>query len=200
MNETEPETCKAAELAKLLGLSPQRIHQLVKNGVLVNYQRGTFDKFAAILTYCEYLRRVVKQQGSGSSNATLKQSRVELLAVQKQNAELNYQQKTGQVLLIDNVEAILMEAAAVFAGQKRSMGSRLSGKLAGMTSPKAILKLLNAENDAILKNTATKFSEIQNISKARGYRKTAAGPKSKRVGRPKSSTAARKPRTRAVAK
>ena len=66
----------------------------------------------------------------------------------------------GEYLLLDDVEALLIEGAATFAGQKRSMGSRLAGKLASMTNPKAILKLLNAENDRILESVADKFSAL----------------------------------------
>lgn len=40
------------------------------------------------------------------------------------------------------------------------MGSRLAGQLAGMNNPKEILKLLNAENDAILSELSKKLSSL----------------------------------------
>jgi hypothetical protein len=40
------------------------------------------------------------------------------------------------------------------------MGSRLAVKLAGMTDPKAILKLLNSENDKILQATSEKLYSL----------------------------------------
>jgi len=166
---------------------------LTRDGTLTKNTSNRYDKKASITGYIRYLRNAVRQQGSGSSNTHLKASRVELLDMQKKNAELAYLEKTGQMLKIDDVEAIIVEGAATFAGQKRSMGSRLAGKLASMTDPKAILKLLNAENDAILKNTATKFSEIKNLGKGRRNTKAAAKPKSQRVGRRKPSVSARKP-------
>jgi len=64
------------------------------------------------------------------------------------------------MLNIDDVEAIIIEGAAVFAGQKRSMGSRLDGKLANIHDSKTILKLLNAENDGILEGVADKFQSL----------------------------------------
>lgn len=73
--------------------------------------------------------------------------------------DLSVSRKTH--LSLTDVEALLSEAAAIFMGQKRSMGSRLAGQLASMSDPKAILALLNSENDAILRDTADKFSEIK---------------------------------------
>jgi len=40
------------------------------------------------------------------------------------------------------------------------MGSRLAGQLASMSEPKAILKLLNAENDRILTAVSEKFRAL----------------------------------------
>jgi len=171
----------------LFDCSVQRIYQLTRDGTLSKNTSNRYDKKTSITAYIRYLRNAVRQQGSGSSNANLKESRVELLKMQKKNAELAYQEKTGQLLNIDDVEALLIEGAAVFVGQKRSMGSRLSGKLAGMSDPKAILKLLNSENDAILKNTAAKFSSIKNLGKGRRNRGTAAAKKPVRVGSGKPS-------------
>lgn len=192
MKTTETEYCSAADLAELLGISRARIGQLLKEGVVTRITPGKYDKNASITAYCGMLRASLLQQGSGSSNAHLKASRVELLDMQKKNAELAYLEKTGQMLKIDDVEAILIEGAATFAGQKRSMGSRLAGKLASMTDPTAILKLLNAENDAILRNTSDKFSEIKNLGKGRRNTQAATKQKSKRVGRRKPGVSARK--------
>ncbi len=196
----EQETCNAKDLAALFGLTLPRIYQLVKEGVLEKHGVGKFDRDASVTAYCRYLRGALQQQGSGSSNAELKQSRVELLGMQKKNAELAYQQKTGQLLLVADVEAVMMEAAAIFTGQKRALGSRLSSKLASMTDPKAILKLLNSENDKILANTAAKFGEITNIRKTGTNRKTTARKKSQRVGKRKPGVTARKSGAGAVAK
>lgn len=66
----------------------------------------------------------------------------------------------GEYLQLDDVEALMMEAAATFSGQKRSMGSRLAGQLASMSDPKTILKLLNSENDKILSALSKKLSTL----------------------------------------
>ena len=178
-------TYAVGTIAKLFDLTERRVQQLAKDNVIPKPVDGKYDLIGCVRGYVVFLRKAVEQQGSGSSNAHLKQSRVDLLDMQKKNAELAYLEKTGQMLKINDVEAILIEGAAVFVGQKRSMGSRLAGKLASMTDPKAILKLLNKENDAILRNTSDKFSQIKNLGKGRRNLTAAGKQKSKRVGRRK---------------
>jgi hypothetical protein len=80
-----------------------------------------------------------------------------LLKAQKRASDLAYDERAGKLLSIGDAEALMLEAAASFAGQKRSMGSRLAGQLAGMSDPKQILALLNKENDAILRTVAEVF-------------------------------------------
>lgn len=179
-------------IAKLFDLTERRIQQLAHDNVIPKPIDRKYDLIGCVRGYVTFLRRSVEQQGSGSSNIELKQSRVELLGMQKKNAELAYQQKTGQLLLVADVEAVMMEAAAIFTGQKRALGSRLSSKLASMTDPKAILKLLNSENDKILANTADKFGEITNSCKDSANRKTTNRKKSERVGKRKPSASAGK--------
>ena len=187
-------------LAKLFDVTDRYIQTLARDGIIPKSTRDGYDLIASVRGYVAFLRRTVEQQGSGSSNAELKQGRVEYLAIQKKNAELKFEQTSGQLLPIDDVEAMMLEIAAIFAGQKRSMGSRLAGKLAGMNDPKRILALLNRENDAILKNVSAKFSETANMAKAGRNTRAAAKAQPKPVGGRKPRVAARQSRTGAVAK
>ena len=130
-----------------------------------NYEPGgrEFESLRArrrVMAYVMFQRKNMEQQGSGSSNAELKTARVELLQAQKKAADLALRQKTGQLLEADEVRAIANAGTAVFVGQKRSMGSRLAGTLAGMDNPKEILKLLNSENDKILSALSIKLNSL----------------------------------------
>jgi phage terminase Nu1 subunit (DNA packaging protein) len=122
-----------------------------------------YDLVKCAARYIKYQRRNADQQGGDSTTADLKKARAELLQAQKKSAELAYQQKTGALIPLDDLQAVVNEGTAIFAGQRRSMGSRLAGKLAGMTSPTAILKLLNSENDKILAATADKLHELSGV-------------------------------------
>ena len=150
----------SAVVAEVLGVSRRRVSQLATEQVLPAPVNHKYDALECALRYIKFQRKNSEQQGGGSSTAELKKSRADLLKTQRKNAELAYLEKTGQMLNIDDVEAIIIEGAAVFAGQKRSMGSRLDGKLANMHDSKTILKLLNAENDGILEGVADKFQSL----------------------------------------
>ena len=150
----------AAVLAEVLTLTRRRVSQLVTEQVLPAPVAHKYDALKCAAAYIRFQRRSLEQQGGDSSTADLKKSRAELLKVQKKNAELAYRQKMGELLEFDEVEAVVCEGTAVFMGQKRSMGSRLAGQLASMTDPKSILKLLNAENDAILLELSKKLSAL----------------------------------------
>ena len=196
----EPEICSAKDLSQLFDCSVMRISQLVKAGVLVKLARGQFDKDANTTAMIRHMRQTIRQQGSETSHANLKTKRAEYLDLQKKKAELDIAAKIGAVLPIDDVEAMFLEAAAIFSGQRRSMGSRLAGKLAGMHDPRAILALLNRENDGILKQTAAGFRDVPGVAKARRSTRSTAKKKPQPVGGRKPRATARKSRAGAVAK
>ena len=151
-------TVNCTMLAALLNISVRRVHQLAAAGTIPAPVAHRYGVVACVQAYVAFLQAIVQQQGSGSSSADLKAARVQLLQVQKKNADLRFQQASGKMLPVDDVEALMLEVAAAFAGQKRSMGSRLAGRLAGMSDPKRILALLNAENDKILRGVSEKFA------------------------------------------
>jgi len=156
----------ANTLAEVLTLTRRRVSQLVAEQVIPAPVNHKYDAFKCVLAYIKYQRRNAEQQGGDSSTEDLKKSRAELLKVQKKNAELAYRKQMGELLEFDEVEAVVTEGAAIFVGQKRSMGSRLAGTLAGMSDPKAILKLLNKENDAILLELSKKLHGL--VDRANG--------------------------------
>jgi hypothetical protein len=151
-------TVNSTALAGVLGISQRRVHQLAADGIIPKPDAYQYNLVESVRGYTGFLRAIVERQGSGTSNEALKAARVALLKSQKRAADLAYQEKAGKLLSVDDVEQLMLEAAATFAGQKRSMGSRLAGQLAGMTDPKAIMNLLNHENDAILRNVSKQFS------------------------------------------
>jgi phage terminase Nu1 subunit (DNA packaging protein) len=150
----------AAVLAEVLNLTRRRISQLVAEQVLPAPVNHKYDALRCAQRYIAYQRKNAEQQSGDSSTADLKKSRSELLRAQKRNADLAYQQKTGELIPIEDLQIVVNEGTAVFTGLKRSMGSRLAGQLAGMSDPKQILRLLNKENDAILLELSKKLGAL----------------------------------------
>ena len=151
----------SAVVAEVLGVSRRRVSQLVVEGVLPAPVAHRYDALRCGQRYIAYQRRNSERQG-GSNTEDLKKSRADLLKAQKRNADLAYRKQIGELLDIEDVQTVVNEGAAIFVGQKRAMGSRLAGQLAGMTNPTAIMKLLNKENDAILLELSKKLSALAN--------------------------------------
>lgn len=148
-----------AEFAKLVGRSPRQVSNWIHAGMPAEGtgRKGSelrIDPPAAV----QWLLDKAGGRGSGSSDADLKHARTELLKSQKKASDLIHKEKTGQLMPIDEVEALFTEASSIFAGQLNALGSRLAGKLASMTDSKQILKLLKKETDSIRAATAEKFS------------------------------------------
>jgi hypothetical protein len=149
-----------AVVAEVLNLTRRRISQLVAEQVLPAPLNHKYDALRCAQRYIAYQRKNADQQGGDSSTADLKKSRADLLRSQKRNADLAYQQKIGQLIEIEDLQEVVNAGTAVFTGQRRSMGSRLAGQLAGMSDPTAILKLLNRENDRILLELSKKLGAL----------------------------------------
>jgi len=152
-----------AEFSDLVGRSPRQVSNWISEGMP---STGTGRKGAPLridpAAAIQWLLNRTEQKNA----APLSEERRRLVAAQAEKAEIETAQRKGELLELNDVETLLIEGAAVFAGQKRSMGSRLAGKLAGMDDPKAILKLLNSENDRILQNVADKFSALTDLGAA----------------------------------
>jgi phage terminase Nu1 subunit (DNA packaging protein) len=150
----------ANTVAEILNLTRRRVSQLVAEQVLPAPVNHRYDALKCAMRYIKYQRRNAEQQGGGSSTADLKKSRADLLRSQKKNADLAYRKQVGELIDIEDLQAVVNEGTAILVGQKRSMSSRLAGQLAGMSDPVAILKLLNSENDKILLELSKKLSAL----------------------------------------
>ena len=150
----------SSTLAGVLNISQRRVQQLAKDGVIPAAIKYKYDLVGCVSGYVTFLQKTVAQKGSGASNADLKKARVALLQAQKRAADLIHKEKQAQLLPIDDVESMFLEAASIYAGQLNALGSRLSGRLASMTDSKQILKVLKKETNAIRAATAEKFSTL----------------------------------------
>jgi len=146
-----------AAFAALVGRSPRQVSNWIAEGMPAT---GTGRKGAPLRIDPPAAIQWLLNRAEHKNAAPLSEERRRLVAAQAEKAEIETAQRKGELLELDDVEAMILEGAAVFAGQKRSMGSRLAGQLAGMTNPTAILKLLNSENDKILLELSKKLSAL----------------------------------------
>lgn len=153
-----------AKFAGFCGYSSRQVSKWIDEGLPV--QAAGRKGVALEIDTAQAIRWLLGKRGDGGGGrqTELAQERKRLVAAQADNAEFEREVKRGNYLRTDEVESIVCEGVAVFTGQKRSMGSRLAGTLAGMNDPKAILKLLNTENDAILSELSKKLRALADLA------------------------------------
>ena len=61
------EKCSTAELAKLLGITPRRVLQLVTEGVLKKIARDRFETSTSVQAYVEFIKRATATRRAGQS-------------------------------------------------------------------------------------------------------------------------------------
>jgi phage terminase Nu1 subunit (DNA packaging protein) len=94
-------------ISKLLDLSPRRVQQLVKEGVIPKMERGRYELVPVVRAYIHYLRERNIQAGVVS----LEEVRTRKIKAEAELAEIDLAQQRGETI---NVDA----AAIVWASQK----------------------------------------------------------------------------------
>jgi terminase small subunit / prophage DNA-packing protein len=98
------------EISDELGLTPQRVGQLVKLGVLIRLGRGEFDREASVKNYLVHLRREKSGKRGGGAAFTstagdAPNERVRLAAAQADAQELKNKISLGKLVEATAVEA-----------------------------------------------------------------------------------------------
>ncbi len=132
----------AVEFAEYVGLTVQRVHQLVSNKILRKAARGAFDLKPCVHDYCKYLR---DKSGGSDGAQSEREARVRLLEVKADIAELEHLEK-ARVMINGEVRKKQDSALAVILQNNLlSMADRLSPELAAETDAVAIHKQITAE-------------------------------------------------------
>jgi len=149
-----------AKFAGFCGYSSRQVSKWIDAGLPV--QAAGRKGVALEIDTAQAIRWLLGKRGDGSASrqTALSEERRRLVAAQAEKTETENRLRKDELFEADEVQQIVVEGTATFTGQKRAMGSRLAGQLAGMSDPKAILKLLNAENDKILLELSKKLSAL----------------------------------------
>jgi phage terminase Nu1 subunit (DNA packaging protein) len=98
------------EISDELGLTPQRVGQLVKLGILIRLGRGEFDREGSVKNYLAHLRREKSGKRGGGAAFTCAtgdapNERVRLAAAQADAQELKNQTARGKLVSAADVES-----------------------------------------------------------------------------------------------
>ena len=100
-------TCSVAKLAELLNLSPRRLQQLAKQGVIPKDVRGEYELVGAVRGYSQYLQEQASREDAGA----LLQAKIdhEVLKVQERRSRL--EQMRGKLVDRDRATALVFRLA-----------------------------------------------------------------------------------------
>jgi UDP-N-acetylglucosamine transferase subunit ALG13 len=152
-----PETLDDA--AEALNLTPQRITQLVKEGVLPRVARGEYEVVACLRAYVRYLQRAVAQKAQMTDDGTIVTTagqRSALLAVQLEREQLELAKEKGLVMAVTDHYQVLAHLIVETKARVMAVGARVAGLLVGETSRVMIQAKIEAEHKIALTELAAK--------------------------------------------
>jgi hypothetical protein len=124
-------TVPAHKLAQALNLTEQRVHQLVKEGVLRKEGRGQFDVIKCIREYIRYLQSLLETNAIPPSEH---QERVRLLRVQADLKEMELSKQRSRFVAVQDADKAVADLVRITTAQVMAMASRLAPELVGETS------------------------------------------------------------------
>lgn len=134
-------------LARLLGLSRQRISQLVTAGVLVKLGRGQFDVETSVRAYLKFREQSAEGPAGISDLGT---QRVRLLKLKADLAAMDLGRTRGELVPIADVAAKVSGEYAVVRNRFMALPSTCAPRVAGLEA-KAAFAVLHAEVVTILR-------------------------------------------------
>lgn len=115
------DTCTAAQLAAVLGLSTRRVRELAEAGTIPRAPGGRYPTAEAIRAYCGGLRETAAgRRGDGPDGLDLTAERAALAKAQREHVELRLARERGE--LVDAQAVHIRFAAMVTAARNRLRG------------------------------------------------------------------------------
>ena len=123
----EPAGVPVATLAKLFNLTPRRVWQLAREGIIPRGARGRYDLVACVQAYVRHLQNASRGRAPADTAKDLAAER--LKKIKGENAL-----RDGTMIPQDVVADGAGEVIAVLAGRLRALESRLDAELDGVTN------------------------------------------------------------------
>lgn len=127
-------------ISKLLDLSPRRVQQLVKEGVIPKMERGRYELVPVVRAYIHYLRERNIQAGVVS----LEEVRTRKLKAEAELVEIDLAQQRGETIKVDAAAIVWGEVLSAAKSRLLSIPAKLAPMVAVEDDP-AICKALIEE-------------------------------------------------------
>lgn len=166
--------CGRDELARIFGVSPRRITQLVDAG-MPQISRGRYD-----LAECFHWLKSWWQRKPVSDNSKLALERQRLYRSQRERTDLENTSTRDNLIPADDVLRVAERMTDAAAAQLDKAPHRLASELAGMDTPAQIQTLLLSEMRSVRAAIARSWDEIADQEAQRTATASMDGPHTSR--------------------
>lgn len=128
--------CNAIALAEFFGLTKQRVHQLVAEG-MPRELRGKYDLDKAARWYIRYLQAAIEKRAipmDGDELVSEQKERVRKLRLNADLKEIELARERGQLVAVEDVEKELSDLVLTTKARIMAVAPRLAPELLGETS------------------------------------------------------------------
>jgi phage terminase Nu1 subunit (DNA packaging protein) len=122
-----PSKISGNDLAKLLGVTPRRVAQLVDEGVLARTGRGTFDAAQAIQAYTRFRVRAAGEEAGRYHG--LSKERAGLVRAQRELAQIALDRAKREVAPIDALAHMVAAKVGIIKNRFLQLASRTASAL-----------------------------------------------------------------------
>lgn len=139
MNQDDPYV-PPETIAGLLNITPRRVHQLAKEGVIPAPDAGAYHIWGSIQGYVKFL-----QQRRGNQQADSQQEATRLTKAKADLAELDREQRIGELLKASVVRAQDARLATILRNNLQSIPDRLALILAAESDERTVYNAMSTE-------------------------------------------------------
>ncbi len=147
-----PDTVRCAEIAKTLNLTERRVQQLVKDG-LPHKTRGQYDAMECARWYIRYLQAAIERRATknedDNSESSLNDEKKRLTRIQADIAQLEYQQKVGELIPAHLVDDKFVTFAGAVHDRFLALPSRFAQRMPSEMRDDVRTKLYDTVKDLL---------------------------------------------------
>jgi phage terminase Nu1 subunit (DNA packaging protein) len=147
-------------ISKLLDLTPQRVNQLVREGIVPKAERGRYELVPVVQAYIRYLRdRAVKGDVYGDDYSA---HRTRLVKVRADLLEIEQSQVEGRLIPSGDVEAAWVEVLANCRSKMLSIPTKVAPEVFAAESLVEVKGLLKTAVNEALSELASVNVQVKN--------------------------------------
>lgn len=186
--------------ARLFNLTPRRVQQLAKDGVIPRAGRGEYPLLASVRGYVDFLQKAAAGQNRKTFD---KGERERLASEQADKVAIENATKRGELVRREDVEQVVTEMVALLASQLDGVAGRVANEVAATNEPSRAREIILREHRRIRTAYADGLAELAQSARDAGSDGepdgAAAGSDAGSVGESKPAPSRRKRRARTVA-